>query len=113
MQREAVLTHEFVEFVPRELKDGVLYVSIPYATVVHKCCCGCGHQVVTPLSPAEWKLTFDGRSVSLHPSIGSWSFPCRSHYWIRENGVIWAQQWSEQQIKAGRQFDMQGRSGHL
>ncbi|WP_353963011.1 DUF6527 family protein [Streptomyces sp. NBC_00365] len=37
--------------------------------------CGCGRKVVTPLAPQEWKLTLDGVSVSLHPSIGNWSFP--------------------------------------
>jgi hypothetical protein len=39
----------------------------------------------SPLSPTDWKLTFDGVSVSLHPSDGNWSFPCRSHYRIEYN----------------------------
>jgi hypothetical protein len=47
-----------------------------------KCCCGCGHEVVTPFSPTDWKLTFDCVSVSLYPSIGNWSPPCRAHYFI-------------------------------
>jgi hypothetical protein len=99
------LTHEFVEYVPRELKDGVMYVSIRFATVIHKCCCGCGQQVVTPLSPSQWTLIFDGQSISLHPSIGNWSFPCRSHYWIRQNKVIWARRWSAKQIVAAQRQD--------
>ena len=84
MTRVQILTHEFVEYIPRELKDGVVYVSIPFATVIHKCCCGCGQQVVTPLSPSQWTLSFDGKSISLHPSIGNWNFPCKSHYWIKQ-----------------------------
>jgi hypothetical protein len=83
----------------------VLYISIPYATAVHKCCCGCGEKVVTPLTPTDWKLIFDGESVSLSPSIGNWSFRCESHYWIRSNNVHWAVHWSRQQIEVGRRRD--------
>jgi Family of unknown function (DUF6527) len=74
MKRQTALTHEFVEYIPDELKDGVLYVSMPFATVAHKCCCGCGKEVVTPLSPTDWTLIFDGKSITLDPSIGNWSF---------------------------------------
>jgi len=73
--------------------------------VAHKCCCGCGQEVVTPLSPTYWKLTFDGRSISLDPSIGNWSFPCKSHYWIRSGKVRWAGMWTHEQIEAGREAD--------
>jgi len=101
---------EFVEFIPEQLEGGVVYVSTEYATVVHLCCCGCGNEVVTPLSPADWKLTFDGVSISLDPSIGNWSFDCQSHYWIRRNKVCWANQWSEDQITQGRRYDAQRKS---
>jgi hypothetical protein len=90
MRREVVLIHEFVEFIPDDLKEGTIYVSMTYATVAHKCCCGCGNLVITPLSPTDWKLIFDGKSISLDPSIGNWNFACQSHYWIRRNRVIWA-----------------------
>jgi hypothetical protein len=86
----ALVVHTFVEHVPDKLGDGVVYVSIHFATVIHKCCCGCGHEVVTPLSPSGWQLTFDGESVSLYPSIGNRALPCRSHYWIENNRVRWA-----------------------
>jgi hypothetical protein len=36
-----------------------LYVSLEYATAIHACACGCGNEVVTPLSPNGWKLTFE------------------------------------------------------
>ena len=96
------LSHEFVKSVPEVLKDGVVYVSIEYRTAIHKCCCGCGKQVVTPFSPTGWRLTFDGKSISLDPSIGNWNFACRSHYWIINDEVKWAPQWTESQIERGR-----------
>lgn len=105
MKREMTITHEFVEYIPNDLKDGTIYVSIPYATVAHKCCCGCGKEVITPLSPTDWKLIFDGQSISLDPSIGNWSFACQSHYWIKRNRVKWAPQWSQEEINAGRTHD--------
>jgi hypothetical protein len=60
---------------------------------------------VTPLSPTDWKLIFDGQSISLDPSIGNWSFPCKSHYWIRSGKVRWAAMWSQDEIDAGRAAD--------
>jgi Family of unknown function (DUF6527) len=105
MKQENSLAHEFVEFIPDVLEEGKIYVSIEHSTVVHRCCCGCGKEVVTPLSPTDWKLIFDGKTISLDPSIGNWSFPCRSHYWIRNNRVRWAERWSQLQIDANRAHD--------
>ncbi|MFI8877877.1 DUF6527 family protein [Streptomyces sp. NPDC055243] len=99
---DARIAHVFVDCFPEQLDQGVVYISIRYALVTHLCCCGCGYEVVTPLAPREWKLTFDGISISLHPSIGNWSFPCKSHYWIRNNTVAWARQWTEKEISASR-----------
>ena len=56
MKRVVSIKHEFVEFIPQERQEGVLYVSIPYATAVHNCLCGCGLKVVTPISPVGWQL---------------------------------------------------------
>lgn len=66
---------QFVEFIPDELQDATLYVSMRFATVSHLCACGCRSKVVTPLKPTDWKLTFDGKTITLYPSIGNWSFP--------------------------------------
>jgi Family of unknown function (DUF6527) len=104
MKRQTVV-HEFVESAPEQLQDGILYVCIGFATVIHKCCCGCGNEVVTPLSPTDWKLTFDGETITLYPSIGNWGFACRSHYWIRNNSVQWAGEMSLKDIEAGRAYD--------
>lgn len=84
------LRHEFVDHIPDEIDDGVLYVSLRFGTVVHRCVCGCGQEVVTPLGPAEWQLTYDGESISLAPSVANWSLPCQSHYWIKDGSVRWA-----------------------
>lgn len=112
MKRTAV-KHEFVEFIPEALEEGILYVSIPYATVVHKCCCGCGREVVTPLSPTDWELRFDGKTISLYPSVGSWSLPCQSHYWIRNDRVIWAPRWTRRQIEAERSRDREAKRDYF
>lgn len=94
------LTHKFVDCIPEVLEEAVLYVSVKYGTAVHRCCCGCRREVVTPLTPTDWKLIFDGETVSLHPSIGNWNFPCRSHYWIRNSQVEWAENWPEWKVEA-------------
>ncbi|MFI8631268.1 DUF6527 family protein [Microbacterium sp. NPDC077663] len=97
--------YRFVEEIPAALPEGVLFVSTDYATAVHLCACGCGVKVVTPLAPSEWSITFNGVAVGLSPSIGNWSFPCRSHYWIRDGRVIKAAQWSDKKIQANRDAD--------
>lgn len=105
MKNLQTISHAFVEFLPEKLEDGKLYVCMNLATIAHKCCCGCGHEVVTPLSPTDWKLTYDGETITLYPSIGNWGFPCRSHYWIRSSRVQWAPKWSKEEIGAGRDYD--------
>src|ERR1017187_7219562 len=113
MRPEILLTHEFVEFIPDVVKEGTLYVSMEYATVVHKCCCGCGKEVVTPLSPTDWKLIFNGKTISLDPSIGNWGFECQSHYWIRNNRVRWAAQRSPEEIAAGRAHERSAKDKYF
>jgi hypothetical protein len=103
MKTIQVLRHQFVEYIPSPLANGVLYISTAFAIAVHKCVCGCGNEVVTPLSPTDWTLEFDGLSVSLDPSIGNWSFACQSHYWIARNRVVHAPSWSKERIASGRQ----------
>lgn len=102
------MIHKFVKFIPpkEELKAGVLYISIDYGTIIHKCCCGCGNEVVTPLSPTDWRMTYNGETITLYPSIGNWNFDCQSHYWIKNNKVIMAGQLSNSEILKGREFDI-------
>jgi hypothetical protein len=98
MKRITSLHSEFVEFIPERLDEGVLYVSRRYSTASHLCCCGCGREVVTPLNPAKWHLSEREGTVSLSPSVGNWSFPCKSHYWIDGSRVRWAGAMSAEQI---------------
>lgn len=100
------LLHKFVKNIPEKIEDGTIYISIDYATAIHKCCCGCGKEVVTPLSPTDWRLTFDGKTITLYPSIGNWSFPCQSHYWITNNEVKWAPKWSKEEIEYNREKEL-------
>lgn len=106
------LEHRFGEFIPRDLEPGVLYISVEYATCVHACACGCGNRVVTPLSPDDWRLTFDGETISLWPSIGNWAFPCESHYWIRDDQAVWAPKLSRRRIESLRARQRQTRERH-
>ena len=97
------LSHVFVDEIPANLEEGIFYVSIEFRTTMHLCACGCGNSVVLPLRPAAWALTYNGNSISMSPSIGNWSFDCKSHYWIRDGRVVWAEAWSDKQVQAGRQ----------
>lgn len=99
------LHHKFVEAIPDIIEEGVIYVTLQYCTAIHKCVCGCGNEVVTPISPTDWKLTFDGESISLSPSIGNWNFECRSHYWVTNNKITHSRSWSREEIDYGRKKD--------
>jgi len=95
----------FVEIVPEALESGKLYVSLEHGSMVHLCACGCGNEVVLPLTPVDWRLTYDGEDISLSPSVGSWSLPCRSHYIISRGRVRWAGDWTDKEIEDGRRRD--------
>jgi hypothetical protein len=111
--KQTKLTHKFVELIPTEMEDGVLYVSMEYATAIHRCACGCGREVVTAISPTDWSFLFDGESVTLDPSIGNWNFPCRSHYFIRRGQVRWAGEMSQHDIERGRQRDRKNKNDYF
>jgi hypothetical protein len=113
MMRYNKLEHRFVQYIPDELEPSVLYVSMEYATAAHSCCCGCGLQVITPFTPTDWKLTFDGETVSLWPSIGNWNFPCRSHYIIRNSRILGAEPWEEKEIQGNRRTDKRREKKHF
>lgn len=105
MKRHTHLEHRFVEQLPECLEPGVLYICMEYATSAHICYCGCGEEVVTPFTPADWRMTFDGETVSLSPSIGNWNFACRSHYIIQRGRVIEATTWTDEQVEDSRRMD--------
>ncbi|MCA0447995.1 MAG: hypothetical protein LCH54_17395 [Bacteroidetes bacterium] len=107
------ISHQFITHVPSPLKYGVVYISIEFGTVIHKCCCGCGDKVVTPLTPVDWALTYDGQSISLQPSIGRWDAPCRSHYWIQKNQVIWTTELSKFKTEILKRYETDNRNKYF
>jgi len=108
MSRIEKFEYEFVDVLPDEPREGVLYVSMEFATATHLCCCGCGNQVLTPLRPNRWRLTFDGERIWLFPSIGNWNFDCASHYWVQGSKVRWAPQMSREEIQTIRERGHEG-----
>jgi hypothetical protein len=107
------LEHRFVQYIPEQLEPGVIYISMEYATAAHSCCCGCGEQVITPFTPTDWRLTFDGETISLWPSIGNWNFRCRTHYIIRNSRVLGAEPWEDLQVEHGRRRDKKRQQKHF
>lgn len=82
---------QFVEKMPSSIEEGVLYVSMRYKVIKHRCACGCGHEVVLPLNPDSsigWHLMYDGKKLTLRPSVGNFQLPCQSHYWITDNEAV-------------------------
>ena len=82
---------QVVHRMPNELNQGTLYVCFDCNVVAHLCACGCGEKVILPIDPDFWSIKYDGETVSLTPSIGNFQFPCKSHYWIKENRIVWAE----------------------
>jgi hypothetical protein len=111
--RHTVLEHRFVEHFPESLEPGILYVSLEFGSVAHSCCCGCGEEVVTPLTPTDWNITYDGETITLRPSVGSWTLPCRSHYVIRRGRVIEAPPWTDVEIGAERRRDRRAKASYF
>lgn len=105
MNRRHQLEHRYVEFIPKELDEGILYISTRFKTASHLCCCGCGNKVVTPLNPAKWRLVDHGSTVSLSPSIGLGTFACRSHYWIRQSRIDWYPPMTDAQTSRAQRRD--------
>lgn len=99
--------------MPKQLEEGILYVSYEFSTAAHLCACGCGVKIRTPLGPTEWsiKQTKDGPSV--WPSIGNWQQKCQSHYVIKRGEIIWAESWDEKQIIEGRNREIKRREKYF
>lgn len=80
-----------------DMKHGILYLKHneddTYESF-HLCPCGCGEPVYLLYGGKGWNITLsiNGRglkSVTISPSVGCFDFPCKSHYFIRENKIIW------------------------
>lgn len=107
------MKHKFVEYIPSKIEENILYISIEYDVAKHKCACGCGSDIVTSLSPARWKLIYDGETVSLTPSIGNWNHECKSHYYITNDKVVWAGIITKNQIDEVARSDKEALKEHI
>lgn len=102
-----------VEFMPKQLEPGILYVSTKYGTAAHLCACGCGEKIRTPLGETEWSFSEKATGPSLWPSVGNWQKPCQSHYVVDGGEIIWCGQWTPEQIMAGRRKEEARRVAYL
>lgn len=61
---------------------------------VLQCPCGCGHVLNVNLMGSRWphwRLKFSSNgTLTLWPSLSVRDAMCRSHFFVRENAVIWA-----------------------
>ncbi len=102
---------EFVEAFPTPLAPGILYISTTYSTAGHICPCGCGAEVVTKLSPARYRITFDGE-ISLSPSVAATGLMCNSHYFITRGEVDWHHKLDPRQAAGARAADQHAVDEH-
>lgn len=79
------ITPVFVESIPEDLEENKLYISSEFEVTIHLCLCGCKSEVVVPIGADGWKLTNNEDKITLSPSIGNYSLPCKSHYIITKN----------------------------
>jgi len=107
------ISPEFVEFIPDQIEEGKIYISKKYKTAIHLCCCGCGEEVVTPLSPVDWKLVESRNGISIHPSIGNWDYRCKSHYTIKDNNVEWNSSFTDKKIQLVKIKDRKDKENYI
>jgi len=98
-----------VQYMPKELEPGVLYVAEEFGAAAHLCACGCGSKIRTPLDPTEWFLEETDSGPTLYPSVGNWQQACQSHYWIHKGEIRWAEKWTPEKIAAGRRGEEERR----
>ncbi len=85
----------YVDEIPSEIMEGILYISKKYETAIHLCACGCGKKTVTPLGMtagiAGWSLIHNQNGVIIRPSIGNFTGekPYHAHYFITNNEIEW------------------------
>lgn len=106
------ITLQHVEYMPKQLEPGILYVSEKFGAVAHLCACGCGAKIRTPLGATEWSLKVAASGPSLWPSVGNWQQACKSHYVIDNGEIIWCGTWTPEQILDGRRSEEARRKAH-
>ena len=106
------ITLQRVEYMPKQLEPGILYVSEKFGAVAHLCACGCGAKIRTPLGATDWSLNVKAGGPCLWPSVGNWQQACKSHYVIDNGDIIWCGTWTPEQILAGRRLEEARSKAH-
>ena len=111
--KQSVITPQYVGNIPEKLDEGIFYICERYHIAAHKCCCGCGQEVITPLTSADWLIKNDNNLITLFPSIGNWSFACQSHYWRKRNKIVWSTRMSKKEIERVRAKDSSDKLAYI
>lgn len=77
----------FVQYIPYDLLEGILYISFEFSTAIHLCACGCRMKTVTAFKPMwenRWTYVLANGEITIRPSILN---PCGAHYYITQNKV--------------------------
>lgn len=91
MKKEKTFYPEFLKYIPNDIDDSKLYISLEFGCAIFMCPCGCGHKAVLSLRPFwedAWDIEINEDKVSFSPSI--LSGVCKSHFYIKNNKVEWA-----------------------
>jgi hypothetical protein len=103
--RSSEMTFLFTETFPEKLEQSVVYISREDALACHLCACGCGYEVALELGRGGWRLDVVDGKISLYPSVGNGSHPCKSHYFITDGVVEWSTEYTPAMIAKARRAD--------
>jgi hypothetical protein len=112
MSKISRISIQRVEYMPKQLEPGILYVAEKFGAVAHLCACGCGAKIRTPLGKTEWAVTETSSGPSLWPSVGNWQQACQSHYIIDRGEIVWCGAWTPEQVMRGRLQEEARRKAH-
>lgn len=93
--------------LPYDTNNDTLYYSPRYSLVKFLCPCGCKHEIVlrtaeeVDVPGRKWKVQVVDNKMSLWNSIWvNWEGGCQSHFFIKDNKVIWVSDYKQEEIYA-------------
>lgn len=97
-RKDSIEKVEWVESrqeIPEKIGDALYIVGCSNSKwVVVNCPCRCGEKIDINLmnchSP-QWRLKYQSGKITLFPSIWITEDKCGSHFWIKENNIIWVE----------------------
>ncbi|WEX08943.1 DUF6527 family protein [Chelativorans sp. AA-79] len=78
----------WVERIPTQMQEGVVYHTEEFELAGLLCACGCGHRI-TLLVPDSHQVWNEGGYATIRPSVGVFDAPCKAHYVITAGNVQW------------------------